>query len=262
MANNYSPSQLYELMSVLFFENIGYARLDLKLKNAYKVHPIISKEIVEYAGIDNALVLESILQHEERLDGSGYPCKLTHINEYAQISQLANQHSRLIEQKGDRSCFLGKLYILGQPVDFRTGDKKSVIYEPKLQKALLSMMQEKLKSPQQFTDYANHLHRELSNIVKWSHSEASQSCELLTIQQKIKNALWVNREDNDPFQVSLEQLSDISICKDFIMDGINFIHQISDSVTYLNCGLHKPMEINGCPISGDTCLTIGNPLNY
>lgn len=261
-ANNYSVNELNELMAVLFFENIGYARLDIHLKNAYKVHPILSKEIVEYAGINNKLILESILQHEEKLDGSGYPNKLTKIHEYAQISQMANQHSLLIEQGEDRSCLLGKLHILGQSFDFRTGDKKIAIYEPKLQKALLIMMQEKLKSPQQLNSYANHLHKELTNIAKWSNSEISQSRELLGIQQKIKSTLWVNKEESNPFQVSLDQLNDHFICKEFITDSMNFIHQIADVVTYLNCSLHKPMERNGSPISGDTCLVIANPSTF
>ena len=94
-ANNYSIIELNELISVLFFENIGYARLHPNMKNAKLVHPILSKEIVKIAGLDNKLVLESIEQHEEKLDGSGYPNKLTEIHEYAQISQIANQYSQL-----------------------------------------------------------------------------------------------------------------------------------------------------------------------
>lgn len=258
-ANNYSNSELKELMTVLFFEDIGYARLDVSLNNAYKVHPILSKEIVEYAGIDNKLILESILQHEEKLDGSGYPNKLTKIHEYAQISQIAKQHSTFIEQGEDKNYLLGKLFILGQPCDFRTGNKKNVLYEPKLQKAILKMMQEKLTSPQQLNNYAKHLHKELKNIAKWSNSEISQSAELLGIQQKIKSSLWVNKEENNPFCISSDQLGDSDLCKDFIADSINFIHQIADAVTYLNCSLHKPIERNGSPISGDTCLVMGNP---
>ncbi|HCM48804.1 MAG TPA: hypothetical protein DIS98_15345 [Colwellia sp.] len=59
-ANNYSETELFELTSVLFFENIGYARFNKHMKDANLVHPILSKEIVKLAGLDNKLVLESI----------------------------------------------------------------------------------------------------------------------------------------------------------------------------------------------------------
>jgi hypothetical protein len=261
-ANNYSSSELHELMTVLFFEDIGFSRLNLNMKNAYKVHPILSKEILEYAGINNKLILESILQHEEKIDGSGYPNQLRHIHEYAQISQLANQHSRLIKQGEDAASLIGKLYLLGQSFDFRTSNVKTVIYEYKLQKMLLKVMQEKLKSPQQFIKYGNHLHQELSNIIKWSKSEVSKDIEIVRLQQKIKSTLWVNKTSNNPFQISCEQLKDLTLCKEFITDAMNFIYQIFESANYLNCHLHKPIELNGSPISGQTCLNIANPSNY
>lgn len=261
-ANNYSAIQLHELMTVLFFEDIGYARLDLNMKNAYKVHPILSKEIVEYAGINNPLILESILQHEEKVDGSGYPYQCTEIHEYAQISQLANQHSCFIEQGEGSTSLLGKLYLLGQSFDFRTGCAKTVCYESKLQKMLLKVIQEKLKSPKQFVHYANNLHSELSKIIKWSNSEISQDQEIMMIQQKIKSTLWVNKNSNNPFQVASNDLDDLALCKEFISDSMHFIYQLYESANYLNCELHKPIELDGSPISGNTCLDITNPSNY
>lgn len=261
-ANNYSAAELNELMSVLFFEDIGYARLDKRMKNAYKVHPILSKEIVEYAGIDNKLILESIMQHEEKLDGSGYPNKLTTIHEYAQISQIANLYSKLMHQGENPASLLGKLFLLGHQFDFRTSSNKKPIYKAKLQKALLKIMQEKLKTPQQFSDYASHLHQELSNIIKWSNSEVSQNSEVLTLQQKIKSSLWINQESSEPFQVKVEELSDNKLCKEFINDAMNFMYLIVEPANYLNCVLHKPIEKNGSPISGDTCLSIANPLEF
>jgi hypothetical protein len=261
-ANNYSETELNELMSVLLFENIGFCRLDLRMKNAYKVHPIVSKEIVQYAGISNKLVLESILQHEEKLDGSGYPNRLTKIHEYAQISQIANQHSLLIQQHNDSGSLLGNLFMSGQSCDFRTGDRKSVVYESKLQKALLNIMQEKLNSPLEFVEYAGHLHQQLSNIIKWSYTQTSTDEEVMTIQKKIKSALWIDDNIKDPFQVSSEELSDLSLCKEFITDAMSFMHQIVESANYLNRNLHSPIEINGSPISGESCLNIANPNRF
>lgn len=259
-ANNYSESELNELMSVLFFENIGFCRLDLKLKNAYKSHPIVSKEIVEYAGINNKLVLESILQHEEMLDGTGYPNQLTKMHEYAQISQMANQHSKLIKQEQGTVNLLGKLFLSGLSFDFRTSSNKETIYGSKLQKTLMKVMLEKLKSPQQFIEYGRYLHQELGNIIQWSHSHSSFDDEVVMIQQKINSTLWVGDHNRDPFQVSLEQLKDLSLCKGFITDSMNFLYQIAESANYLNCHLHEPIKINGFAISGENCLDIATPL--
>jgi len=262
IANNYSPSELYELMTVLFFEDIGLSRLDIHMKNANKVHPILSKEILLFAGIDNKLILESVLQHEEKIDGSGYPNQLTQIHEYAQISQLANQHSKLIKQGEGAACLLGKLYLLGQSFEFRTSNAKTRIYESKIQKMLLKVLQEKLHSPQQFIDYGNHLHQELSKIIMWTNSEISKDNEIVTIQQKIKNVLWVDKHSSNPFYVSSEQLKDLTLCKEFIIDSMSFLFQISESANYLNCQLHKPIELNGSPISRETCLNLANPLYH
>lgn len=259
-ANNYSEEQLNELMSVLFFENIGLCRLDLSVPNAYKVHPIISKEIVEYAGIKNQLVLESILQHEEKLDGTGYPYHLTCIHEYAQISQLANQHSNLIKQEKSIACLLGKLFMLGQPYDFRKGEVKGAVYGSKVQKALLVVMQEKLKSPEQLIKYATHLHNQLTKIIEWSHSRVSTEDEVVMMQKKIQSTLWVDNDSNNPFKVSTDELHDTELCRDFINDAMHFMYQIVEPADYLNRNLHKPIEINGSPISGDYCLDILRPI--
>ena len=258
-AKNYTASQLHDLMCVLFYEDIGFARLDPKMKNSYKVHPIISKEIVAYAGITNPLILEGILQHEEKLDGTGYPNKLKDINEYAQISQIANQYSLLCSKSANFSAIMGSIILLGQQFDFRTSHCKPTIYQPELQKTLIQISIEKLKSPQQLNQYAQHLHHELTNIVKWSQSKKSEDKEVLYIQQKIKSTLWVSKESSEPFQVSANELSDAQLCQDFINDAISFIYSIIEAANYLNCKLHNPIEKNGSPLSGDSFLQMVNP---
>jgi HD-GYP domain-containing protein (c-di-GMP phosphodiesterase class II) len=62
------------------------------MPNAVNVHPLLSKEIVQHAGLHNPLILESIMQHEEKLDGTGYPKRIKKMHEYAQISQIVNQY--------------------------------------------------------------------------------------------------------------------------------------------------------------------------
>lgn len=258
-AKNYSSSELHDLMCVLFYEDIGFARLDPAMKNAYKVHPIISKEIVEYAGITNPMILDAILQHEEKLDGTGYPNNITEINEYAQISQIANQYSLLFKTGGNTASTMGEIILLGQQFDFRTSCYKPSVYHSLLQKPLMKISIEKLESSQQLNQYAQHLHQELSNVIKWSNTKATSNEEVRLIQQKIKNTLWVSNDSSDPFQVSASELSDAQLCQDFISDAMRFIYSIVDAANYLNCHLHNPIEKNGSPLSGDSFLQMVNP---
>jgi HD-GYP domain-containing protein (c-di-GMP phosphodiesterase class II) len=73
--------------------NAGFAKYHFKtiaqLENNpdYKNHPMFSYRIVEKVQFLRDQMKVAILQHEERLDGSGYPLKLkaNHINEYASI---------------------------------------------------------------------------------------------------------------------------------------------------------------------------------
>lgn len=258
-AKNYSPSQLHDLMCVLFYEDIGFARLDPAMKNSYKVHPIISKEIVEYAGITNPLILEAILQHEEKLDGTGYPNNITEINEYAQISQIANQYSLLFKAEGNSASTLGEIILLGQQFDFRTSCYKPSVYHSLLQKPLIKISLEKLESPQQLDQYAQHLHQELSNIIKWSNTNKNSNEEVRLIQQKIKNTLWVSKDSIEPFNISAGELSDSQLCRDFINDATRFIYSIVEAANYLDSKLHNPIEKNGSPLSRDSFLQMVNP---
>lgn len=261
-ANNYNETELNELMSVLLFADIGYARLDRNMHNATKVHPIISKEIVELAGIDNKLILESIMQHEEKLDGTGYPFKLTTMHEYAQISQIVNQYSQLCHQQQDHNNQLGELILLGEKVDFRTGKAKKPVYEPRLQKALINIMQESLQTSDQKQRYAQHLHQELAKIVNWSHSHLTPDHEIIEIQAKIKNTLWGEPNCQNPFQVKSEELQDIHRCQEFITDAMKFLHIIVEPSNYLNRVLQSPIILNGIIVSGHALLSLGNPFNH
>jgi hypothetical protein len=261
-ANNYSASELNELISVLFFADIGFARLNPEMKNAVRVHPILSMEIVQQAGIDNRLILESILQHEEKLDGTGYPNKATRMHEYAQISQIVNQYSQLYIHNRQDNCQLGHLFLLGQQFDFRTGEQHKTVYEPSLQKPLISIMQEKFQSQEHLLDYGAHLHAELSKVIKWTHTHASQDPEIFAIQTKMKRALWVSHDTSIPFKVKLSELGDSKLCKEFVTDAMRFIHQIVESTNYLNRVLNYPMEINGQPISGEYFLKMAHSPAY
>ncbi len=259
-ANNYSPNELFELTSVLFFENIGYARLNQSMKDAELVHPILSKEIVKIAGLDNRLVLESIAQHEEKLDGSGYPKKLTQIHEYAQISQIANQYSQITQQSKNINTAIGELYLLGQGFDFRTSQKTNAIFSAQLQKPLLAIMQESIKTQSHQQAYGNHLYDQLTKVIKWTNTLNVTDPEMNFIQAKLRSALWISAASQKPFQINREELKDKQVCNMFIDDARKLVLQISQFANYFNQILHYPIKIDNISTNKEYFLRLVNPI--
>ena len=255
-ANNYSADELNELISVLFFENIGYARLHPNMKNAKLVHPILSKEIVAIAGLENKLVLESIEQHEEKLDGSGYPNKLTKIHEYAQISQIANQYSQLTRHSKNIQTAIGELYLLGQGFDFRTSQKTAPIFSSQLQKPLLVIMQESIQTETHQQAYGNHLYDQLTKVIRWTNTFSGTDTEMNCIQAKLRSTLWVSETSQKPFHINREDLKDHKICCMFINDARKLVLQISQFANYFNQILHCPIKIDNISTNREYFLKI------
>ncbi len=256
---NYSQTQLFELISVLFFENIGYARLDLNMKAARLVHPILSKEIVKIAGLDNKLVLESIEQHEEKLDGSGYPNKLTDIHEYAQISLIANQYSQITQKSKNAKTALGELYLLGQIFDFRTSQTKTPLFSYQLQQPLLTIMQENIQTITHQQEYGNHLYDQLTKVIKWTNTLNGTHPEINCIQAKLKNALWISETEQNPFQIKRTELKNKNICEMFVSDARKLVLQISQFANYFNQVLHIPIIIDNVSTNKEYFLKLAHP---
>jgi hypothetical protein len=259
-ANNYSSTELFELVSVLFFENIGYARLHPNMKNAKLVHPILSKEIVKIAGLENKLVLESIEQHEEKLDGSGYPKQLTQIHEYAQISQIANQYSQLTKKSTDIKTAIGELYLLGQGFDFRTSQKTNAVFSSQLQKPLLKIMQEGIQTKAHQQAYGNHLYDQLTKVIRWTNTFSGTDTEMNGIQAKLRSTLWVSEASQKPFHINREDLKDNKICSMFINDARKLVLQISQFANYFNQILHYPIKIDNISTNREYFLKLVNPI--
>jgi hypothetical protein len=259
-ANNYSPTELTELISVLFFENIGYARLNNTMKDAKLVHPILSKEIVRLAGLESKLVLESIEQHEEKLDGSGYPKKLTQIHEYAQISQIANQYSQITRKSKNINTAIGELYLLAEGFDFRTSQKTQAIYSYHLQRPLLAIMQESIQTVTHQQAYGNHLYDQLSKVIKWTNTLNTNNPEMNFIQAKLRSTLWVSESSQQPFQIKREELKDNQVCKMFTNDARRLVLQISQFANYFNQILHYPIKIDNISTNKEYFLKLINPI--
>lgn len=71
------------------------------------VHPITGYLIVKGAGHASSAVLSAILQHHERLDGSGYPygLKLEKISRFAQILGICDVAASIFSRPGESSRF-------------------------------------------------------------------------------------------------------------------------------------------------------------
>lgn len=83
-------SKLFELGIAALLHDLGQKHVSEKIlfkndnlnedeMNQVHAHPRYSVEIVEHNNITNSAILEAILHHHERYDGSGYPGKLTKI---------------------------------------------------------------------------------------------------------------------------------------------------------------------------------------
>jgi hypothetical protein len=155
---------------------------------------------------------------------------------------------------------MGYLLLLGQQFEYRTGIRKDSVYDPRLQNALIDIMQDDLHSEQHVLQYANHLHSELSKLAQWAKLSSSNQGAVFEIKSKINRSLWVSQDSNDPFQIKLTDLLDRKLCREFVTDAIKFLHLIVESANYLNNALHSPIEINGAPKSGEYFLGIANPL--
>jgi HD-GYP domain-containing protein (c-di-GMP phosphodiesterase class II) len=78
--------------------------LDTEQKRIVKNHPIVSAKILKRAGIKNKLWLETVLQHHEQIDGSGYPRQLrgTAFLREARILGLADRYHAMISPRAYR----------------------------------------------------------------------------------------------------------------------------------------------------------------
>jgi HD-GYP domain-containing protein (c-di-GMP phosphodiesterase class II) len=92
----YSDYKLKTLMLSSYLHDIGLLLLEYQDENKmvsfdehsqYKDHPTIGRDVVRKLGF-SSVVAQAIVQHHERLDGSGFPNSTKIINEYAQIISI------------------------------------------------------------------------------------------------------------------------------------------------------------------------------
>jgi HD-GYP domain-containing protein (c-di-GMP phosphodiesterase class II) len=76
-------------------------------------HPLRGAELLRSMGVDDILWLRTVLQHHERLDGSGYPLGIhgSKISESARIMAIADSFSAMIKPHGHRKELLAQQAI-------------------------------------------------------------------------------------------------------------------------------------------------------
>ncbi len=113
----YSKLQLINLILGAFLHDIGMVRvpgniihkkekLDELEKRGLKAHPIYGHKIVEYTNSFPSDVSLIVLQHHERLDGSGYPHQLKgrQIGEYARIVAICDTYQAMCNKREYRAA--------------------------------------------------------------------------------------------------------------------------------------------------------------
>jgi len=112
---SFSDEQHDTIIAAALLMNMGMFKLQNELfeqadplteaqKLAVHQHPEKSVEILKKAGLDDSALFDIILQHHERLDGAGYPDKLTGdaIHQGAKIVALADLYAAMITPRAYR----------------------------------------------------------------------------------------------------------------------------------------------------------------
>jgi HD-GYP domain-containing protein (c-di-GMP phosphodiesterase class II) len=109
---NFDKVRQNEVVETGLFHDIGKLKLSPEiLHKADKLteeetiemqrHPVLSLEILMKSGVRNKAVLEGVLQHHERVNGTGYPkgLRAKAIGEYARITAISDTYDAMVTQR-------------------------------------------------------------------------------------------------------------------------------------------------------------------
>lgn len=79
-------------------------------REAIRLHPLLSAEMLRAFGVRDGLWIDTVLQHHEKLDGSGYPHarRGTDVSRYAQLVGLADVYCAMVKTRAYRGAVHGK----------------------------------------------------------------------------------------------------------------------------------------------------------
>jgi HD-GYP domain-containing protein (c-di-GMP phosphodiesterase class II) len=98
---------LLDLQDMLDHQN---SPLTPEQKNSINVHPLKGAALLESLGVTDSIWLDAVRQHHERLDGSGYPNKLTgdSITIPARLLAVADTYSAMVRERPYRKAIISK----------------------------------------------------------------------------------------------------------------------------------------------------------
>lgn len=109
---NYSPKEILELSVVGLFHDIGKLKISDEIINKpadlteeefeiMRKHPFYSSQVLSFTSNFSEDIILGVLQHHEKLDGTGYPNKVTgdRIHRYARIISICNIYHNLTSRK-------------------------------------------------------------------------------------------------------------------------------------------------------------------
>ncbi|MEK6750465.1 MAG: HD domain-containing phosphohydrolase [Pseudomonadota bacterium] len=114
---SYTPDRIFSLLSAALTANVGMLDIQESLQTQrvpltdeqraiINNHPRRSVEILQKAGITDKLWLTIVYQHHEKVDGTGYPRKISgqEILQDTKILSLADRYHALITHRSDRTA--------------------------------------------------------------------------------------------------------------------------------------------------------------
>lgn len=109
---NYSQREILELSLAGLFHDIGKLKIDNEIVNKpanltekeYEImrkHPFYGSQILSSSGIFSEDIILGVLQHHEKIDGRGYPNKVTgdRIHKYARVISICNIYHYLTSRR-------------------------------------------------------------------------------------------------------------------------------------------------------------------
>ncbi|NQZ84471.1 MAG: hypothetical protein HRU03_02030 [Nanoarchaeales archaeon] len=262
-------SELTQLGLVLSFSEIGHTQPEINNINHKRDHPKISKIILEKANIKDTSVLEAILTHENPIkEKEDMNKKLTTVEKYAQITQMCHQLHELNSNQNTKNLFLlGELYLLGNERNFATKKITDKKYSKKLQKSIIHVIHDSIKTKEKQIEYGNLLYDTLQGICATKYSELNSS-ELHNFQLDLKKIIYNNNKEDcfNLFNIDKSTLEDDEIRKRFIIGGLRMILQIADSADYFKDTVNKALLLDRTQLDKQYLMKVANPhykkINY
>jgi HD-GYP domain-containing protein (c-di-GMP phosphodiesterase class II) len=108
----FTPEQQSDLVSIGLFHDLGKLRINPDILNKpakltdeefneIKRHPVLSMETLIKSGIRNKIILEGVIQHHEKVNGSGYPKGLDSngISEFARVTAISDIYDAMVTKR-------------------------------------------------------------------------------------------------------------------------------------------------------------------